>query len=76
MHLGGLFDLEKMQVDIQEFEETMAMPDFWDDQDKAQGIISELNALKNKYDSFNNLVEGHEEYELMLEMVEETGDED
>ena len=27
MHLGGLFDLEKMQVDIQEYEETMAMPD-------------------------------------------------
>lgn len=59
-----------MQVDIQEYEETMAQPDFWDDQDKAQGVISELNDLKNKFDSFNALVEGHEEYELMLEMAQ------
>lgn len=76
MHLGGHFDLEKMQVDISEYEETMAMPDFWDNQDKAQGVIGELNELKTKYDSFMTLIENHEEYELMLEMVEETADDD
>lgn len=76
MHLGGHFDLEKMQVDIREYEETMAQPDFWDDQEKAQQLINELNELKNKYDSFMSLIEGHEELELMLEMVEETADDD
>ncbi len=76
MHLGGLFDLEKMQVDIREYEETMTQPGFWDDQDQAQGVIGELNALKTKYDSFNALVEEHEEYEVMLEMVEEAADEE
>lgn len=76
MRLGGLFDLEKMEVDIREFEETMSQPDFWDDQTKAQAVISDLNALKNKFDSFNQLNDQHEEYELMVEMLEMEPDED
>lgn len=76
MHLGGLFDLEKMQIDIKEFEEIMMQPGFWDDQQKAQDLISELNELKEKYDTFMKLNDGLEEYELMLEMVEETADND
>ena len=76
MLLGGLFDLDKMAVDIQEFEEVMAQPGFWDDQDKAQAVISDLNDIKNKYDSFNALSDGHEEYVLMLEMLEELPDPD
>ena len=76
MLLGGLFDLDKMAVDIQEFEEVMAQPGFWDDQDKAQAVIGDLNDIKNKYDSFNALSEGHEEYVLMLEMLEELPDPD
>ena len=76
MLLGGLFDLDKMAVDIQEFEEVMAQPGFWDDQDKAQTVIGDLNDIKNKYDSFNALSDGHEEYVLMLEMLEELPDPD
>ena len=76
MLLGGLFDLDKMAVDIQEFEEVMAQPGFWDDQDKAQAVISDLNDIKNTYDSFNALSDGHEEYVLMLEMLEELPDPD
>ena len=76
MLLGGLFDLDKMAVDIQEFEEVMAQPGFWDDQDKAQTVISDLNDIKIKYDSFNALSDGHEEYVLMLEMLEELPDPD
>src|SRR5699024_4677802 len=74
--LGGLFDLEKMSVDIQEYSERMAEPVFWDDPQKAQQVIDESNDIKNKYDSFMKLSDEVEEYQLMLEMVEETGDED
>lgn len=76
MPLGGLFDLEKMQVDIREYEERMAQPNFWDDQQAAQTVINDLNDLKNKYDSFMELSDSVEEFELMLEMIEETGDEE
>ena len=65
-----------MSLDIQEAEEKMADPSFWDDPQKAQQVINESNDIKNKYDSFMKLSEGLEEYQLMLEMVEETNDED
>lgn len=74
--LGGLFDLEKMAVDIEEYAEQMAQPGFWDDQQSAQKVIDESNDVKNKYESFMKLSEGIEEYELMLEIVEETADDD
>lgn len=35
-----------------------------------------MNDIKNKYDSFNALSDGHEEYVLMLEMLEELPDPD
>lgn len=76
MPLGGLFDLEKMQVDIKEYEETMAQPGFWDNQQEAQTVINELNDLKNKYDSFMALSDAAEEYQVMLEMIEETNDQE
>ena len=34
-NLGGLFDLEEKETNIQEYEEMMADPTFWDNQDKA-----------------------------------------
>jgi peptide chain release factor 2 len=76
MHFGGLFDLEKMQVDIREYNETMTQPDFWDQPDKAQTLINEANELKDQYNAFMRLSDGYDEYQLMLEMVEETADDD
>lgn len=73
---GGLFDLEKMEVDIKELEEIMAQPGFWDNQDQAQSVISDLNDIKNKHDSFKQLSENHEELLLMVEMLEELPDPD
>lgn len=74
--LGGFFEPEKLEVDIKELEETMAQPGFWDDQQEAQVTIDELNDLKNKFDSFQNLEGQLEEYELMYEMVTEIEDEE
>ena len=65
-----------MEVDVREHSEMMAQPGFWDDPEKAQSFINESNELKKKYDSFMNLNDGIEEYQFMLEMIEETGDED
>lgn len=65
-----------MRVDLKEFEEIMAQPGFWDNQEQAQDVISESNELKEKYNTFMKLTDGLEEYELMLEMVTETDDDD
>lgn len=74
--LGGLFDLETMEVDIAEYDEQMSDPSFWNDQQKAQAIIDEANGVKSTYQSFNSLKEQVEEYSTMIEMLEEESDED
>ncbi len=73
---GGLFDLEKMEADIAEFDEQMADPSFWNDQQKAQKVIDEGNSIKSKYNAFQSLAEQVEEYSTMIEMLEEEQDAD
>ncbi|TDM41750.1 peptide chain release factor 2 [Macrococcoides goetzii] len=74
MALGGLFDLEEKETNIQEYEEMMANPDFWNDGDKAQEIINKNNALKEVVNGFNALVEKYENIEVLLEMLKEESD--
>lgn len=58
--IRGLFDLENKETNIQEYEEMMTDPDFWNDQTKAQDIIDKNNALKsivNGYYQLTNAVD-------------------
>ncbi|WP_414739066.1 peptide chain release factor 2 [Macrococcoides bohemicum] len=70
----GLFDLEEKETNIQEFEEMMADPDFWNDGDKAQEIINKNNALKEVVNGFNALEEKYENIEVLIEMLKEESD--
>ncbi|MFC6117995.1 peptide chain release factor 2 [Macrococcoides bohemicum] len=70
----GLFDLEEKETNIQEFEEMMADPDFWNDGDKAQEIINKNNALKEVVNRFNALEEKYENIEVLIEMLKEESD--
>ncbi|NIK79331.1 peptide chain release factor 2 [Paenibacillus castaneae] len=72
---GGLFDLDLKQEIISNFEEKMTMPDFWDDNDKAQSVIAELNAVKSVVDHYDGLNNEQEELQMMLELAEEENDE-
>ncbi|CAK1244885.1 Protein chain release factor PrfB (PrfB) [Fructobacillus tropaeoli] len=64
-------DLDALTEEIADFEYQMTEPGFWDDQEKAQGIIEQSNVLKNRRDSFLNLSEQADEIEVLIEMVEE-----
>lgn len=48
MRLGGLFDLKGKEKQIQELENKMNEPNFWDDIEKANEITTKLNALKKE----------------------------
>lgn len=72
---GGLFDLDLKQEIIANFEEKMTMPDFWDDNEKAQGVISEMNAVKSVVDHYDRLKSEQEDLQMMLELAEEESDE-
>ncbi len=52
----------------------MALPGFWDKQDEAQKVISETNALKERANGYQELESGHEDAEVMLELVREEDD--
>lgn len=54
----------------------MSMPGFWDDQKKAQAIISESNVLKDMVNEFHELNDIYENLELTYELVKEEPDAD
>ncbi|QZT33933.1 peptide chain release factor 2 [Caldalkalibacillus thermarum TA2.A1] len=74
-NIRGSLDLPKKEARIQELEQVMSAPDFWNDQNKAQAIISEANALKQQVEQMNKLHSQFEEIEVMLELAEEEDDE-
>ena len=45
---------------MQDLEQEMAVPDFWNDTDKASGILKELNGLKKHEERKNELEELHD----------------
>ncbi|KKI89225.1 peptide chain release factor 2 [Bacillus sp. SA1-12] len=54
----------------------MTAPDFWDNQNAAQAVINETNALKEMVDQFHNLNETYENLQLTYDLVKEEQDDD
>lgn len=54
----------------------MTHPDFWNEQQKAQKVINEVNALKASVDSLAEMTETYENLDLTYELVKEESDAD
>lgn len=54
----------------------MLQPGFWDDQQKAQTVISEANSLKDQVNEFHDLNETYENLSLTYELVKEENDDE
>lgn len=54
----------------------MSQPNFWDDQQNAQKVINESNALKDQVQEFQDLQETYENLELTYELIKEETDEE
>ncbi|MDA7025537.1 peptide chain release factor 2 [Bacillus sp. CLL-7-23] len=72
----GSLDLEAKEAKISELEEQMADPDFWGDQQKAQTIINEANALKEYVNTYKSLSESHEELQMTHDLLKEDPDDE
>lgn len=59
---------------IANFEEKMAAPDFWDDNEKAQSLIAEMNAVKSSVDQYEKLQQDYDDAVVMIELADEEGD--
>ena len=54
----------------------MSAGDFWDDQDAANVVVSELKVIKAQTDPLKSLIEDFEEAKLAYEMAKEEGDDE
>ncbi|MFE0559281.1 peptide chain release factor 2 [Paenibacillus sp. NPDC058910] len=73
-NLRGSLDLSLKQEMIENFEEKMAAPDFWDDNEKAQALITEMNAVKSSVDHYQKLQVDYDDAVVMIELADEEGD--
>ncbi|MDO0980650.1 peptide chain release factor 2 [Staphylococcus hominis] len=74
--IRGSLDLENKETNIQEYEEMMTEPDFWDNQNKAQDVIDKNNALKSIVNSYYELNHKLEDMDATWELLQEEYDDE
>ena len=75
---GGIFDYDKRKVRIIELQEQTQNPEFWNDPEKAQGIMRQIDQQKGlveRWDELDELRESIKVYQQFLEEGEEVEDE-
>ncbi|WP_128659213.1 peptide chain release factor 2 [Paenibacillus sp. 598K] len=75
-NLRGSLDLDLKREQIDNYEEKMTAPDFWDDNEKAQALIAELNGIKSVVEKYEKLQADQDDLQMMLELVETEGDDE
>ncbi|MEW4372662.1 peptide chain release factor 2 [Paenibacillus kandeliae] len=73
-NLRGSLDLDLKNEMIENFEVKMSAPDFWDDNESAQAVIAEMNAVKGSVDQYNKLQQEYDDVSLMAELADEEND--
>jgi peptide chain release factor 2 len=68
---GGIFDVDNKQTKIASMEATMSEQSFWDDQQKAQKIVTEMNHLKRSVSLMTTFHAKLDDLNTLTELVEE-----
>ncbi len=76
MCLGGIFDYANKKEQLVEVEAELAEPSVWDDPDRAQKLGKERASLELVVKTIDDLDDGADDLEVMLEMAKEDNDED
>lgn len=71
--MGCLFDIDLYRQKAKEKEKKTYEADFWDDSEKAQKIMKEINDINSLVEVYDKLLEEIDELLLMVEMVIEEG---
>ena len=72
--LRSIFDVDATQAKIRDLEQQAAQPELWDNQEKAQQILQELNDNKAQLDQLSTWQAQLEDTEAILELLEEDSD--
>jgi peptide chain release factor 2 len=73
---GTLFDLPAKNQRLKQLEAKMGEPGFWDHQETAKGIVSELKLLKAAIDPIESLLRGIDDVRALYQLGDEAGDAD
>jgi peptide chain release factor 2 len=71
---GGIFDYPRLQARLQDLEQQMAAPDFWNNKDRAQSTIDEATALRGTVLPLEALVQKTDDLEILKSLAEEETD--
>ncbi|MBQ7064235.1 MAG: peptide chain release factor 2 [Firmicutes bacterium] len=72
--LGDSLNPAQIRNKIQEYDLMASEPDFWNDSERSQRILSEAGALKNKLADYERVVSSYEDACTLLEMAIEEDD--
>lgn len=71
----GIFDIEKLEERLLELEQISSDPAFWNQQDKAQGLLREQAAHKATVGDWQRFTRELQDAKVLLELAEEAQDE-
>ncbi len=71
MRSGGLFDLSKIEDQIKEYEEKITEEGFWNDQERAKGILKSKKLLEDKANEYKEIKSGIEDCLSMADIIDE-----
>ncbi len=69
---GLLFDLAKLETEIQELTEKSESPDFWNNRSEALEIINRLNSSRSIYDSYKSISSTYSDLVELLDLGDES----
>lgn len=70
----NLFDLAGKKERVKELEKLQLEPGFWDDAEKSQKVIGEINSYKNKISKYDKITSLIEDAEALIALMEEEED--
>ncbi len=70
----NLFDLAGKKERVKELEKLQLEPGFWDDAEKSQKVIGEMNSYKNKISKYDKITSLIEDAEALIGLMEEEDD--
>jgi peptide chain release factor 2 len=68
---GTVFDLAGKKQRVQEINDLMAAPNFWDNQEKAQSLVGELRRINGDIKPVEELSQAAEDLQVLMEFAEE-----
>lgn len=73
---GVIFDLDKKETEVSELESQTIINGFWDDNEKAQSILREINLRKEWIEQWNGCSKKLEDLQVYIDIQNETPEED